>query len=171
MDFVKLQGVQVDEQRYNLIPGRKSTYIMDNQYREIVIYNPEMQLGAKKKTKKKTHQLVRPQRPSRLIRKHIIHRALMCWFGSKDIRKTITTVDNTLSRIFKMKQHRRWSKGNSFIIIYLWMVSKYSVRWWVSTAWTKWSSLRLVRWRQDSPAVQSSRQDLKRKVWLFKYFD
>lgn len=49
MDFVKLQGVQFDEQRYNLIPERKSTYIMDNRYREIVIYNPEMQLGAKKK--------------------------------------------------------------------------------------------------------------------------
>lgn len=25
----------------------------------------------------------------------------MCWFGNKDIRKTITTVDNTLGRIFK----------------------------------------------------------------------
>lgn len=46
MDLVKSQNVQFDEQRYNLIPERKSTYIMDNQSREIVIYNSEMQLEA-----------------------------------------------------------------------------------------------------------------------------
>lgn len=46
MDFVKLQDVQFDEQRYNLIPEHKSTYIMDNQSREIVIYNRETKLGA-----------------------------------------------------------------------------------------------------------------------------
>ena len=39
MHFVKAQNVQFDEQRYNLIPERKSTYIMNNQSREIVIYN------------------------------------------------------------------------------------------------------------------------------------
>lgn len=44
--LLKLQNVQFDEQRYNLIPENKSTYIMDNQSREIVIYNPEMKLGA-----------------------------------------------------------------------------------------------------------------------------
>lgn len=45
MDFKKSQNVQFDEQRYNLIPERKSIYIMDNQSRKIVIYNLEMQLG------------------------------------------------------------------------------------------------------------------------------
>lgn len=35
------------------------------------------------------------------------------------------------------------------------------------------SKLRGERWRQDTAgsAVQSSRQDLKRKVWLFEWFD
>lgn len=32
--------------RSNLIPERKSTYIMDNQSTEIVIYNPEIKLGS-----------------------------------------------------------------------------------------------------------------------------
>lgn len=55
MDFVKSKNVQFDEQRYNLIPERKSTYTMDNQSREIIMYYPEMQLGFKKKKIKKTH--------------------------------------------------------------------------------------------------------------------
>lgn len=37
------------------------------------------------------------------------------------------------------------------------------------------SKLRGERWQQDTAgsgqAVQSSRQDLKRKVWLFEWFD
>lgn len=37
------------------------------------------------------------------------------------------------------------------------------------------SKLRGERWQQDAAgsgrAVQSSRQDLKRKVWLFEWFD
>lgn len=61
-----------------------------------------------------------------MIRERIIHGVLMCWFGNKDIRKTITTADSTLSRIFKMKQNRRWSKGSSFIMIHLRM-SQYGV--------------------------------------------
>lgn len=74
---------------------------------------------------------------------------------NKDTRKANITVDDTEQR----KQHGRRRKDNSLGTTYLGMMSQHSV------------NQVLERWWRNSPTVQSSRQDLKRKVWLFKWFD